>query len=247
LRKEYELAVKLLWQFLGVLADRLDQTSRDLSTAKEELAAEDISDALVAEELEDTSTTDPGTSDRGRARQLPELSFSDPALGETGTNPSLMVSSGKPPLLAGLREKTDPGFPGAPQTPGVGTPQPPEDKTPVSKRNPASMRPFGALVPGGAKSTPPAAAPSAAAAEDVPLFGVPSSPAAVPGAAPTSPSAVNPQAHSPADVALSKTLPSPTREMQAHIRAALAAGRGEPESEPSNAGDAPPSKDREGT
>ncbi|MFO0549899.1 MAG: Stp1/IreP family PP2C-type Ser/Thr phosphatase [Polyangiaceae bacterium] len=51
-RKEYELAVKLLWQFLGVLADRLDQTSRDLSTAKEELAAEDISDAIAEDEDE---------------------------------------------------------------------------------------------------------------------------------------------------------------------------------------------------
>lgn len=46
LRKEHELAVKLLWQFLGVLADRLDQTSRDLSSAREELAAEDITDAI---------------------------------------------------------------------------------------------------------------------------------------------------------------------------------------------------------
>jgi serine/threonine protein phosphatase PrpC/CRP-like cAMP-binding protein len=46
LRKEHELAVKLLWQFLGVLAVRLDQTSRDLSTARQELAAEDISDAI---------------------------------------------------------------------------------------------------------------------------------------------------------------------------------------------------------
>jgi serine/threonine protein phosphatase PrpC/CRP-like cAMP-binding protein len=36
LRKEHELAVKLLWQFLGVLADRLDQTSRDLRLAREE-------------------------------------------------------------------------------------------------------------------------------------------------------------------------------------------------------------------
>ena len=50
LRKEHELAVKLLWQFLGVLADRLDQTSRDLSTAREELAAEDITDAIFPEE-----------------------------------------------------------------------------------------------------------------------------------------------------------------------------------------------------
>lgn len=50
LRTENELAVKLLWQFLGVLADRLDQTSRDLSSAKVELAAEDISDEISAEE-----------------------------------------------------------------------------------------------------------------------------------------------------------------------------------------------------
>jgi PPM family protein phosphatase len=49
LRKEHELAVKLLWQFLGVLADRLDQTSADLSTAREELAAEDITDAIFPE------------------------------------------------------------------------------------------------------------------------------------------------------------------------------------------------------
>jgi serine/threonine protein phosphatase PrpC/CRP-like cAMP-binding protein len=36
LRKEPELSVKLLWQFLGVLADRLDQTSRDLRHARAE-------------------------------------------------------------------------------------------------------------------------------------------------------------------------------------------------------------------
>lgn len=56
LRKEPELAVKLLWQFLGVLADRLDQTSRDLSTAKTELAAEDITDD-ISEEMEDEVTS----------------------------------------------------------------------------------------------------------------------------------------------------------------------------------------------
>ncbi len=43
LRKEHELAVKMLWQFLGVLADRLDQTSADLRHAKQELTAEDVS------------------------------------------------------------------------------------------------------------------------------------------------------------------------------------------------------------
>jgi serine/threonine protein phosphatase PrpC len=36
LRKEPELSVKMLWQFLGVLADRLDQTSRDLRHARAE-------------------------------------------------------------------------------------------------------------------------------------------------------------------------------------------------------------------
>jgi serine/threonine protein phosphatase PrpC/CRP-like cAMP-binding protein len=59
IRNEPELAVKLLWQFLGVLADRLEQTSIDLSSAREELAAEDISDAIVAED-EDRSSNAPG-------------------------------------------------------------------------------------------------------------------------------------------------------------------------------------------
>jgi serine/threonine protein phosphatase PrpC len=49
LRKEHELAVKMLWQFLGVLADRLDQTSRDLRSAKQELAAEDVSAEIFPE------------------------------------------------------------------------------------------------------------------------------------------------------------------------------------------------------
>jgi hypothetical protein len=50
LRKEHQLAVKLLWQFLGVLADRLAETSRELGQAREELAAEDITDDLFEDE-----------------------------------------------------------------------------------------------------------------------------------------------------------------------------------------------------
>lgn len=42
LRKEHEVAVKMLWQFLGVLADRLDQMNSELHVAKRELAAEDV-------------------------------------------------------------------------------------------------------------------------------------------------------------------------------------------------------------
>lgn len=42
LRSEHQLAVKLLWQFLTVLGDRLDETNRELGQAREELQAEDV-------------------------------------------------------------------------------------------------------------------------------------------------------------------------------------------------------------
>jgi len=73
LRKEAELAVKLLWQFLGVLADRLDQTSRDLSTAREELNAEDITDAIFVEDAEGESEaeSEPPTAPEPRDSFLP--------------------------------------------------------------------------------------------------------------------------------------------------------------------------------
>ncbi len=68
LRTEQALAVKLLWQFLGVLADRLAETSRELGQAREELAAEDITSELF-EEVEDddsdrrTLVVPPGTDE----------------------------------------------------------------------------------------------------------------------------------------------------------------------------------------
>jgi PPM family protein phosphatase len=49
LRTEHEIAVKMLWQFLGVLADRLDQTSSELRHAKQELHAEEISEDVTIE------------------------------------------------------------------------------------------------------------------------------------------------------------------------------------------------------
>lgn len=57
LRKEHQLAVKLLWQFTGVLADRLAETTRELGAAKEELAAEDITGEIFAEDDEDDRKT----------------------------------------------------------------------------------------------------------------------------------------------------------------------------------------------
>jgi serine/threonine protein phosphatase PrpC/CRP-like cAMP-binding protein len=46
LRNEHQLAVKLLWQFLGALADRLDDTNRELGQAREELATEDVTSEI---------------------------------------------------------------------------------------------------------------------------------------------------------------------------------------------------------
>jgi len=49
LRSEPSLSVKLLWQFLTVVADRLAETSRELGQAREELAAEDLTHELFEE------------------------------------------------------------------------------------------------------------------------------------------------------------------------------------------------------
>jgi serine/threonine protein phosphatase PrpC/CRP-like cAMP-binding protein len=49
LRTEHEIAVKMLWQFLGVLADRLDQTSSELRHAKQELSASDVTEDVTVE------------------------------------------------------------------------------------------------------------------------------------------------------------------------------------------------------
>jgi PPM family protein phosphatase len=53
LRREHEVAVKMLWQFLGVLADRLDQTNSELHQIKRESIAEDVT-AEIFPEIEDS-------------------------------------------------------------------------------------------------------------------------------------------------------------------------------------------------
>ena len=52
----------MLWQFLGVLADRLDQTNSQLHNAKRELAAEDITADIFPVEVEDIPTPPPSLS-----------------------------------------------------------------------------------------------------------------------------------------------------------------------------------------
>jgi serine/threonine protein phosphatase PrpC/CRP-like cAMP-binding protein len=53
LRKEHQLAVKLLWQFTGVLAERLAHTTQQLGDARDQLAAEDITAEVFEEDEED--------------------------------------------------------------------------------------------------------------------------------------------------------------------------------------------------
>jgi serine/threonine protein phosphatase PrpC len=62
LRKEHEVAVKMLWQFLGVLADRLDQTSSELHDAKRELAAEDVTSDIFPIDVDETPSAPPSAS-----------------------------------------------------------------------------------------------------------------------------------------------------------------------------------------
>ncbi|HEY5962311.1 MAG TPA: cyclic nucleotide-binding domain-containing protein [Polyangiaceae bacterium] len=56
LRSEHQLAVKLLWQFLTVLGDRLDETNRELGQAREELLAEDVAAEIFSIETETRKT-----------------------------------------------------------------------------------------------------------------------------------------------------------------------------------------------
>jgi CRP-like cAMP-binding protein len=50
-RKDHDVAVKLLWSFLGVLTERLRNTSRDLGDAREQLALLSNSDLLADADL----------------------------------------------------------------------------------------------------------------------------------------------------------------------------------------------------
>ena len=46
IRHEREMAVKLLWRFVGVLTERLRNTSRELGEARGALAIEDLTDEI---------------------------------------------------------------------------------------------------------------------------------------------------------------------------------------------------------
>jgi serine/threonine protein phosphatase PrpC/CRP-like cAMP-binding protein len=54
-RKDHDVAVKLLWAFLGVLTDRLRTTSRDLSDARDQIALLMSTEVLGDADLEEVS------------------------------------------------------------------------------------------------------------------------------------------------------------------------------------------------
>jgi len=59
IRKHHDIAVKLLWSFLGELSTRLRSTSRDLGDAREQLAAEGLPSGLIQGLDVDISLADP--------------------------------------------------------------------------------------------------------------------------------------------------------------------------------------------
>ncbi len=57
-RKDHDVAVKLLWSFLGALAQRLRSTSRELGAAREQLSMEDLTDELMIADALDKAETE---------------------------------------------------------------------------------------------------------------------------------------------------------------------------------------------
>lgn len=83
LRNEHALAVKLLWQFLGVVADRLADTSRELGQVREELEVEDLTEELFEEvDLESYGLS---SDDDEEDEELDRPTLVAPAPTQTGT------------------------------------------------------------------------------------------------------------------------------------------------------------------
>lgn len=95
LRKEHELAVKLLWQFLGVIADRLDQTSRDLHSLHE-AARERVSLPDIFPNTDDGMLLDPLAPPSSRAAG-PSSHPPPPNVAISGSAPSSAPAKPPPP------------------------------------------------------------------------------------------------------------------------------------------------------
>ncbi len=114
IRSEPHIAVKLLWQFLGVLADRLEQTSRDLSIAREELDAEDEA-RDTARAVDGSAAEDPFVQPVTRGLGRLQLGFS--AAEQLALSPSAIEDSPSFDEAPGIvhRIEDSPSFDDAPE------------------------------------------------------------------------------------------------------------------------------------
>lgn len=83
IRKDHDVAVKLLWSFLGSLAQRLRSTSRELGSAREQLAAEDLTASLEGMDMDEL-----GERDTIAPTDLAAGALSKEALGTSRTDPA---------------------------------------------------------------------------------------------------------------------------------------------------------------
>ena len=72
-RKDHDVAVKLLWSFLGVLAKRLRNTSRELGEAREALAADEVAADLLGEPTRRVEKSDLGPTDEATRITDPDV------------------------------------------------------------------------------------------------------------------------------------------------------------------------------
>jgi serine/threonine protein phosphatase PrpC/CRP-like cAMP-binding protein len=124
IRSEPHIGIKLLWQFLGVLAQRLERTSRELSAARDELSAVDITEHAVAwsdsPETEDDPFSAPAASLIDAVRIVSAVApvagdteHGAPAAGTlTARDPA--VAGGAGPRGEGSRSAPTPRVPGLP-------------------------------------------------------------------------------------------------------------------------------------
>jgi PPM family protein phosphatase len=140
LRTEHSLAVKLLWQFLGVVADRLAETSRELGQAREELLVEDLTDQLFEEDM---PVDDDDLDNR------PTLAVPRPSDRPETMEPESWASE---PEAAPVPSRRDPKGPGEREPKASLTPPPP------------SMR-IRTATPESTQVAPPPATPAEAASE----------------------------------------------------------------------------------
>ena len=102
----------MLWQFLGVLADRLDQTSSELRNAKRELAAEDMT-AEIFPEI-DAETESPAPSEPVAVIETLASRRRDPPLARSLRSPCSAGAACEPRRPAGTdAAPAEPVGPGA--------------------------------------------------------------------------------------------------------------------------------------